>query len=158
MNPTPVAETTLQTLIKELPQILGAIGILIGILITWSNNKKVTRIETKTDDAALKAEAVTTETKAAVKQVGEVHEATRQIAEQTNGHLGRLEAELKASRDLIQQSQTTINRLAELLQASAPPRGPRAADMLGNGKDTPTPVVIVQEDPVPVVITPEESK
>jgi hypothetical protein len=123
-------QPVLIALIEHLPAILTAGGVVLGVVFAWRNGKKTDRVEVKADVAAEKATTAAT-------AVAEVHEATKAIASQTNGHLTRLADELARLTAMNEGLQATIVTLTSIIASHAapatviagPPRQVRKTDL-----------------------------
>lgn len=58
MTDTTTAQTTLQQLIAQLPQILTSLGVLIGVLVSWRNGRKVDGVQAQQSSIASAVEGV----------------------------------------------------------------------------------------------------
>jgi SepF-like predicted cell division protein (DUF552 family) len=120
---------TLQLLISQLPAILTAVGVIIGILVSIRNGKKTDNAATTAAVAAGHAETAATtaavaarDASVAIAQIDDVHKVTQAIekqnvtiADQTNGHLSRL----TTANDEMRSTITTLTRVIEKLEADA---------------------------------------
>jgi len=104
-------------LINNLPAILTAIFAFAGAWIAIRNGKKTDRVGEQATEAAGKAQVAAVKADEAVSKAAEVHETTKTIATQTNGHLTQLTTELARRQNIIDGLQATIITLTGVLNA-----------------------------------------
>lgn len=122
--------TIILTLLNKSPEIITAIGVLVTILITYSNNTKadiikegVTQVKSSAEDAAIKAhEASKLAAEAAVK--------TDKIEQQTNSHLTTLLNKIEKMGIVNENLQQTINTLTNLLATLSASAGTSKASQI----------------------------
>lgn len=135
MDTAPAAPALGVALVNQLPAILTALAALAAAVFSLRNGKKTDKVDAKTDAivvkadaAAVSAEVAAVKADAAAAKANEVHDTTREIAANTNGHLSRL-ADDNARLSLINEGlQATIITLTSVLNT----RQIRRTDLVAN--------------------------